>query len=470
MHLLVIEDDPRLGRSLSRLLTDERHVVELAATGFEGLDLALGADGLDAVILDLGLPDIDGLEVCRTIRTEGLKLPVLILTARDAVRDRVAGLDAGADDYLVKPFAYPELSARLRALVRRGDADRAARVPLLRVGEVVLDETALQVRVRDEQLDLSQREFALLECLMRHPDQVLSRDQLLDHAWPLAVAVMPNTVGRIRQLRAPQAGAGGQPHPDRTRRRLSDGERVTAAPPRAETRMLRRTRLRLALWSGGTTLVVLLVLGVVVYGFVARQLAADSEEQLRARATLVAALKDPATDPAQVEALKLVSSAEKAGVLFGGPLSGTIAVVDRESGTKVDTFERKGEDAGKLDPAVTAKAKSDDEAERLEKAALSAAKAPPRSIDQVINETLAQTGLRADGSEVSLKEIDGVPTRIVSVPAGSASAAFVVHAFADRKHGGCNGRVQAVRGSDETEVRRSRSHAGQGRGRRHAIS
>jgi two-component system OmpR family response regulator len=209
MHLLVIEDDPRLSRSLSRLLTGDRHIVELAMTGQEGLELALGADGLEAVILDLGLPDIDGLEVCRAIRAEGLKLPILMLTARDAVRDRVAGLDAGADDYLLKPFSYPELSARLRALARRGQADRAAHEPVLRVGEVVLDEAARQVRVRDEPIDLSQREFALLECLMRHPGQVLTRDQLLDHAWPLAVAVMPNTVDQyvsfVRRKLGPEA-------------------------------------------------------------------------------------------------------------------------------------------------------------------------------------------------------------------------------------------------------------------------
>jgi two-component system OmpR family response regulator len=192
MHLLVVEDDARLARSLTRLLADDQHVVELATNGQDGLAVAAAADGLDVVILDIGLPDIDGLEVCRALRAMGLALPILMLTARDAVGDRVAGLDAGADDYLVKPFAYPELSARLRALVRRGATGRSE--PSLRIGRVTLDEAARQVRVDDESIDLSQREFALLECLMRHPDQVLTRDQLLDHAWPMAVAVMPNTV------------------------------------------------------------------------------------------------------------------------------------------------------------------------------------------------------------------------------------------------------------------------------------
>jgi two-component system OmpR family response regulator len=208
MHLLVVEDDVRLARSLTRLLAEDRHVVELARTGREALDLAAATDGLDVVILDIGLPDIDGLQVCRTLRADGLTLPILMLTARDAVGDRVAGLDAGADDYLVKAFAYPELSARLRALVRRGDAGRSE--PTLRIGHIALDEAAHQVRVGDEPVDLSQREFALLECLMRHPDQVLSRDQLLDHAWPMAVAVMPNTVDQyisfVRRKLGPEAG------------------------------------------------------------------------------------------------------------------------------------------------------------------------------------------------------------------------------------------------------------------------
>jgi DNA-binding response OmpR family regulator len=194
MHLLMVEDDVRLARSLTRLLAEDHHVVEHAATGHEGLELAVAADGLDLVILDIGLPDIDGLQVCRSLRADGLTLPILMLTARDAVGDRVAGLDAGADDYLVKPFAYPELGARLRALGRRSDVDRTRHEPVLRLGGIVLDEAARQVRVADEPVDLSQREFALLECLMRHPDQVLTRDQLLDHAWPMAVAVMPNTV------------------------------------------------------------------------------------------------------------------------------------------------------------------------------------------------------------------------------------------------------------------------------------
>jgi signal transduction histidine kinase len=207
---------------------------------------------------------------------------------------------------------------------------------------------------------------------------------------------------------------------------------VSTAPPRAERQLLRRARLRLALWSGGVTLVVLLVLGATVYGYVARQLAADSEEQLRARATLVAALKDPATDPAQAEVLKLVASAEKAGVLFGGPLSGTIAVIDERSTSKAGTVGGKGDGTLGLESTDAAKAKSVDVAKGPEKAAEGAVEEPLRPIDQIIDEALAQTGPRADGSEVSLKTIDGVPTRVLSFRGGTLEDPFLVHVLADR--------------------------------------
>ena len=123
MHLLMVEDDVRLARSLTRLLAEDHHVVEHAATGHEGLELAVAADGLDLVILDIGLPDIDGLQVCRSLRADGLTLPILMLTARDAVGDRVAGLDAGADAYLVKPFEPAELCDLASALLSRGARD-----------------------------------------------------------------------------------------------------------------------------------------------------------------------------------------------------------------------------------------------------------------------------------------------------------------------------------------------------------
>ena len=213
MHLLVIEDDPRLSRLLKRLLEDDRHVVELATDGRTGLEIAEDAPGIECVILDIGLPDISGLEVARRIRAMGSDVQILLLTARDTVGDRVTGLDAGADDYLVKPFAFEELSARLRALGRRGvgvDGHRRTQ-PRLEVGAIALDETARRVTVADQPVDLSPREFSLLECLLRHPGQTLSRDQLLDQAWPFGVAVTPNAVDAyIHYLRDKLGGAGRQ--------------------------------------------------------------------------------------------------------------------------------------------------------------------------------------------------------------------------------------------------------------------
>ncbi len=192
MHLLVVEDDPRMGRLLKRLLEEDRHVVDLATTAEEGLALA-EANGIDLVILDIGLPDGSGLDVARVLRRRGSAVAILMLTARDTVRDRVVGLDAGADDYLVKPFAYEELAARLRALDRRRTPAVRPR-SVLASGPIVLDEAARKVTVAGKLVDLSRREFSLLEALLRHAGQVLTRDQLLDHAWPYGVAVTPNAV------------------------------------------------------------------------------------------------------------------------------------------------------------------------------------------------------------------------------------------------------------------------------------
>ncbi len=210
MHLLVIEDDPRLSRLLKRLLEDDRHVVEVAVDGRSGLDIAEDATGIECIVLDIGLPDIDGLEVARRLRARGSDVSILMLTARDTVGDRVTGLDAGADDYLVKPFAYEELSARLRALSRRGASATGRRTqPRLSVGPITLDETARRVTVEDRPVELSPREFSLLECLLRHPGQTLSRDQLLDQAWPFGVAVTPNAVDAyVHYLRAKLGSAG----------------------------------------------------------------------------------------------------------------------------------------------------------------------------------------------------------------------------------------------------------------------
>ena len=194
MHVLLVEDDHRLARVLRRLLEDDRHVVEVAHDGGTGLEIATSPAGIEVIILDIGLPDMTGIEVARRIRKAGSEVAILMLTARDTVNDRVTGLDAGADDYLVKPFAFEELSARLRALGRRREPGPRRPDPVLAVGPIALDERSRRVTVNGKAVDLSPREFSLLECLLRHPGQTLSRDQLLDQAWPFSVAVTPNAV------------------------------------------------------------------------------------------------------------------------------------------------------------------------------------------------------------------------------------------------------------------------------------
>src|SRR5437667_1532512 len=209
MHLLVVEDDARLRRLLGRLLSVDRYVVEDAADARTGLELARMADGLDAIVLDIGLPDRSGLEVAKDLRARGSSVPILMLTARDSIDDRVRGLDSGADDYLVKPFAYEELSARLRALGRRG-RNGPRRTAKLVNGPITLDEAMREVTVGGRPVSLSPREFSLLECFLRHPGQALTRDQLLDAAWPYGVAVTPNTVDAyVHLLREKLGHAGG---------------------------------------------------------------------------------------------------------------------------------------------------------------------------------------------------------------------------------------------------------------------
>ncbi len=228
MHLLLVEDDQRLARALTRLLEEDRHVVEHAPDGRSGIELAGAIDGLDAVILDIGLPDMSGLDVARVIRRQGARgaeVSILMLTARDTVNDRVAGLDAGADDYVVKPFAYAEVAARLRALARRAEPGPRRSEPRLTAGAITLDEAARRVTVNGANVDLSPREFSLLEALLRHPGQALTRDQLLDHAWPFSVAVTPNAVDAyVHYLRTKLGPAGAQVETVRgVGYRLSDG-------------------------------------------------------------------------------------------------------------------------------------------------------------------------------------------------------------------------------------------------------
>jgi two-component system OmpR family response regulator len=179
VRILVVEDEVKLAALLRRGLTEEAHAADIAATGEDALWMAKATE-YDAIVLDLMLPGIDGLEVCRRLRADGVWSPVLMLTARDALEDRIGGLDAGADDYLGKPFAFAELLARLRALARRGTPERPA---VITVGDLTLDPATHSVRRGDAEIELSPKELALLETFMRRPGRVLSRFELLEHAW-----------------------------------------------------------------------------------------------------------------------------------------------------------------------------------------------------------------------------------------------------------------------------------------------
>ena len=179
MRLLLVEDDPKLSRALERGLQREGHAVDVAVTGKEALAQASAHD-YDAVVLDVMLPGMDGFAVCRALRSRERWAPVLMLTARAGVGDRIEGLDAGADDYLVKPFDFDELLARLRALFRRGPSEHH---PLLRVGDLCVDPATREVTRAGRDIELTQREFTLLEYLARHPDEVVSRSTLLEHVW-----------------------------------------------------------------------------------------------------------------------------------------------------------------------------------------------------------------------------------------------------------------------------------------------
>jgi DNA-binding response OmpR family regulator len=179
MRILVIEDEPKLGEALQEGLRAENYEVALAHTGEEGFYLAQ-SEKFDLLVLDVMLPGRSGLEILTTMRVRGFKTPVLILTARDAVEDRVRGLDAGADDYLVKPFAFPELLARIRALGRRGAPETS---PKLQVADLHMDVEARSVRRGGETLELTAREFELLEYLVRHQGHVVSREMLTREVW-----------------------------------------------------------------------------------------------------------------------------------------------------------------------------------------------------------------------------------------------------------------------------------------------
>jgi two-component system OmpR family response regulator len=190
VRILLVEDEIKMARAVRRGLEQEGYAVDAVADGEDALHRALYED-YDAIVLDVMLPGKDGSAVCRELRAKGRWAPVLMLTARDGVEDRIRGLDAGADDYLVKPFSFGELLARLRALVRRGAAERPT---ALSAEDVVLDPAAHTVTRDGEPVDLSAKEFALLEFLLRHAGEVLSRTRILEHVWDVNYDGFSNVV------------------------------------------------------------------------------------------------------------------------------------------------------------------------------------------------------------------------------------------------------------------------------------
>jgi two-component system, OmpR family, response regulator len=199
MRALVVEDELKMAALIRRGLVEEGYAADVARTGEEALWMAR-ATPYDAIVLDLMLPGRDGLEVCRSLRESGVWSPILMLTARDGVEDKVSGLDSGADDYLSKPFSFAELLARLRALTRRGPNERPA---VIELGSLRLDPATRQAWRGDTEIDLSAKEFSLLETFMRHPGEVLTRLDLLEHAWDYGYENKSNVVDvYVRYLRA----------------------------------------------------------------------------------------------------------------------------------------------------------------------------------------------------------------------------------------------------------------------------
>ena len=205
VKVLVVDDEPSVRSALQRALALERYDVRLAEDGQQALDV-LAEGVVDAIVLDVMMPRIDGLEVCRRLRAAGDRTPVLMLTARDAIDDRVDGLDAGADDYLVKPFALRELNARLRALLRRVEPGG----PTLAFGDLVLDSSAHEVRRGARKIELSRTEFSLLELFLEHPRQVLTRSTLFERVWGYDFGATSNALGVYIGYLRRKTEAGGE--------------------------------------------------------------------------------------------------------------------------------------------------------------------------------------------------------------------------------------------------------------------
>lgn len=190
MRILIVEDEHKIANSIKKGLEQENYAVDVAYNGADGLDLALTED-YDIIILDRLLPEMDGMEICKRLREENIHIPILMLTAKGQIKDRIEGLDSGADDYMIKPFAFEELLARVRALGRRPKDSLGS---VLAVSDLTLDTLSFEVKRQGKNIKLSAKEFRLLEYLMRHKGKILSKDQIIGHVWDYEANILPNTV------------------------------------------------------------------------------------------------------------------------------------------------------------------------------------------------------------------------------------------------------------------------------------
>jgi DNA-binding response OmpR family regulator len=190
MRILIIEDDHKIAQSIKQGLVQETYAVDLAFDGTSGYDLAVGEE-YDVILLDRLLPGMEGAEICRSLRKQNIHTPILMLTAKGQISDRVEGLNSGADDYLTKPFAFEELLARIRALIRR---PKDMTQTTLQVGDLTLNTMSYEVRRAGKIIAFSHKEFSLLEYLMRHPNTVITKDKIISHVWDYEANVLPNTV------------------------------------------------------------------------------------------------------------------------------------------------------------------------------------------------------------------------------------------------------------------------------------
>lgn len=190
MRILVVEDEHRIANSIKKGLEQERYAVDVVYSGNEGYDLAATED-YDLIILDLLLPEIDGITICRELRKNKIHTPILMLTAKGQIEDKVTGLDSGADDYLTKPFSFEELLARIRALIRR---PKTAVQENLKAGDLTLNSNLKEVKIKNKNVNLSAKEFSLLEYLMRNTNKIVSKDQIISNVWNYDADILPNTV------------------------------------------------------------------------------------------------------------------------------------------------------------------------------------------------------------------------------------------------------------------------------------